>query len=158
MCQSYLLLFVYQSQSQSMASYRQHFRPRVLLCPRWTLRVWMHAVVVLFVLERSTHSQLSRELIVHRAPADANAPLPPGTLRGVCLCLRSLRFLSRCCWGTARFGSRGSRLNLRSLSPLSESFVLQLSSSEEVDVVSIIVDEIEYSPSQSFAYVKHTAF
>lgn len=36
--------------------------------------------------------------------------------------------------------------------------MLQLSSSEEVDVVSIIVDEIEYSPSQSFAYVKHTAF
>ncbi len=34
--------------------------------------------------------------------------------------------------------------------------VLQLYSSEEVDVVSFIVEEIEYSPSQSFE--KHTAF
>ncbi len=36
--------------------------------------------------------------------------------------------------------------------------MLQLSSPEEVDVVSNIVDEIEDSPSQSFAYEKHTAF
>ncbi len=42
-------------------------------------------------------SQLLRELIVHRA--NANALLMPGTLRGVCPCLRSLRFLSCCCWG-----------------------------------------------------------
>uniref|UniRef100_A0A672QV97 Coagulation factor XIII A chain n=1 Tax=Sinocyclocheilus grahami TaxID=75366 RepID=A0A672QV97_SINGR len=47
---------------------------------------------------------------------------------------------------------------LRSLPSLSESSLLQLSSSEEVDVVSNDVYEIEDSPSQSFAYEKHTAF
>ncbi len=50
-------------------------------------------------LGEEQHSQLSREQIVHRSPV--NAPLMLGTLQGVCPCLRSLWFLSRCCWGMA---------------------------------------------------------
>ncbi len=70
----------------------------------------MHAVVVVFVWERSS-SQLSRDLLEHRD--NANAPLPPCTPRGVCPCLRSWWFLSRGAEARRWFGLR---LNLSSRS------------------------------------------
>ncbi len=69
---------------------------------------------------------------------------------GLCECCPAVALLTSCFWDTTVKG-----FTFKSNSP-SLGSVLQLYSSDEVDVVSFIVEEIEYTPSQSFE--KHTAF
>ncbi len=65
---------------------------------------------MLFVWERSSHSQLSRGLIV--LLPTANAPLPPGMLQGMCLCLGSCGSSPAAAEAWRRLKSRGSHMDL----------------------------------------------
>ncbi len=79
--------------------------------PVLIFRVWMHAVVVMFVWERSS-SQLSRELLEHRDNANTNAPAVH-TSRSVSV-FAVFVIPVPWCWGTAAI-RLGLNLSSRSL-------------------------------------------
>ncbi len=78
MCQSYLLLFVYQSQSLLNGALQTALET---VCPSLPTRItrWL---CCLFESGAEQHSQLSRELLVHHASANAPAR---HTSRSVCV-------------------------------------------------------------------------
>ncbi len=140
--------------------------------------IWIHTFFLLPVWQRSMHGQRSRAL---RCASLADTPIPPGVLSqwgrsGS----RSPGLCSRCCWGTVKAAVLGfanrSVSGIRDRHRLIFAFTwqvqclvsglgstrggffhpeaqsLQLSDSEELDVVSANARDTEDSPPQSRAY------
>ncbi len=112
MCQSYLLLFVYQSQSPLNGELQTAIETVCPSLPALIFQVWMHAVVVLFVWEQSStvSSRVSWLCIV--LPQTRNAPARHTSCVRVCGLCDSCPAVAEARW---RLGSRGSRLNLQSI-------------------------------------------
>ncbi len=134
MCQSYLLLFVYQSQSPLNGELQTALESVFPCLPALIFWVWMHAVVVLFVWERSNRVSSRGSWLYNVLPQTWT----------LCSCRAHFEECVRVCGLCDSCPAVAEGLiwfNLRSLFPF-EWELCAGSSSEEVDVVGIIVDEL----------------